>query len=363
MKITEPSLIIDKNRCLANIERMAIKAKRGNVIFRPHFKTHQSMEVGNWYREYDIKAITVSSVKMAKYFAAEGWNDITIAFPVNILEIDEINELASKIDLNIIVVDSDPLLYLIAGIKRRLGVFLKVDTGNHRTGISPDNTDEIQKVIHMLSGSNIMEFKGFLAHSGQTYEAKSRDEILRIYRDSVDLLSGLKNQFYNNATISIGDTPSCSLVENFYDVQEIRPGNFVFYDIMQLNIGVCNEEDISVALAAPVVAKHKDRNEIIVYGGAVHLSKDFIIDKNGNKVFGYLVQFNKNGWGKIISGAYVKGLSQEHGIIKVNENADYFMRKKVGDIIGILPVHSCLTADLMGKYQTFSDKVITMMKK
>jgi D-serine deaminase-like pyridoxal phosphate-dependent protein len=132
---------------------------------------------------------------------------------------------------------------------------------------------------------------------------------------------------------------------------------------MQLNIGVCNEEDISVALAAPVVAKHKDRNEIIVYGGAVHLSKDFIIDKNGNKVFGYLVQFNKNGWGKIISGAYVKGLSQEHGIIKVNENADYFMRKKVGDIIGILPVHSCLTADLMGKYQTFSDKVITMMKK
>jgi D-serine deaminase-like pyridoxal phosphate-dependent protein len=363
MKITEPALIIDEKRCLANIERMAIKAKRGNVILRPHFKTHQSAEIGDWFRGFGVNTITVSSVKMAKYFASNGWDDITIAFPVNILEIDEINELASIIKLNILVVDSDPLIYLIAGIKHRLGVFLKVDTGTHRTGINPYNIEEIQKVIHMLSGSNIMEFKGFLAHSGHTYQAKSKDEVINIYMDSANLLNELRYKLFRNAMISIGDTPSCSLMEDFFDVQEARPGNFIFYDIMQLNIGSCSEEDISVALAAPIVVKHKERSEIVVYCGAVHLSKDFIIDKNDRKVFGYIVEFNELGWGKIIPGAYVKGLSQEHGIIKVENNADYFMRKKVGDIVGILPVHSCLTADLMGRYRTFSDKVITMMKK
>ena len=101
MKITEPTLILDKKRCLANIEKMANKAKRNNINFRPHFKTHQSAEIGSWFRNFDVTSITVSSVRMAKYFAANGWNDITIAFPVNILEIGQINELALKISLNI----------------------------------------------------------------------------------------------------------------------------------------------------------------------------------------------------------------------------------------------------------------------
>ena len=132
---------------------------------------------------------------------------------------------------------------------------------------------------------------------------------------------------------------------------------------MQLNIGSCKEEDISITLACPLVAKHKDRNEIILFGGAVHLSKDFILDKDGNKVFGYLVEFNKQGWGKIIEGAYLKGMSQEHGIIKVTDESNGLMNKKIGDILGVLPVHSCLTADLMGRYLTLDNKVIHMMKK
>lgn len=363
MKITEPTLILDKKRCLANIEKMANKAKRNNINFRPHFKTHQSAEIGSWFRNFDITSITVSSVRMAKYFAANGWNDITIAFPVNILEIGQINELALKISLNIIIVDSDPLPNLLMGIKNRLGVFLKVDTGTHRTGIDPNKSDEIRQIIKTITESANLQFKGFLAHSGHTYQAKSKEEIEKIYFDAGNLLNRLKDAFFKDAIISIGDTPACSLLEDLQGVQEMRPGNFVFYDIMQLNIGSCNEADIAAALAVPIVAKHKERNEIIVFGGAVHLSKDFILNKNGEKVFGYLVEPDSNGWGKIIPDAYVKGLSQEHGTIKVTDNQNILMNKKVGDIVGILPVHSCLTADLMGRYLTLDNEIIYMMNK
>ena len=363
MNIKRPTLLLNEERVKKNIERMAQKAVKNNILFRPHFKTHQSIEIGNWFKDYNVKAITVSSVMMAQYFASAGWNDITIAFPVNILEIDEINELASHINLNIIIVDHEPISCLLQSIKNKLGLFLKIDTGTLRTGMNPQNKDGIQKVINSVKDSKYIRFKGFIVHTGHTYQARSHEEVKKITADAAKILSELKSEFDSNNIISIGDTPACSMLDDFTGADEIRPGNFVFYDITQLTIGSCCEEDIATVLAAPIVAKHYDRNEIIIYGGAVHLSKDFVINKDEIKTFGYIAEIDKNGWGKIIQAAYLKGMSQEHGIIKVDSSSHLLMNKKVGDLLAILPAHSCLTADVMGAYKTLDSKTILMMDK
>ena len=52
MEIIKPTLVINKERILANIERMSKKAKDSKVLFRPHFKTHQSSVIGVWFRNY-----------------------------------------------------------------------------------------------------------------------------------------------------------------------------------------------------------------------------------------------------------------------------------------------------------------------
>ena len=85
IEIIRPTFVIDKKICLNNIEKMTQKAADNGLRFRPHFKTHQSAEIGEWFRSFGVNAITVSSLQMAKYFAANGWKDITLAFPVNIL--------------------------------------------------------------------------------------------------------------------------------------------------------------------------------------------------------------------------------------------------------------------------------------
>ncbi len=95
-----PTFLINEQICLQNIHRMAEKASANHLIFRPHFKTHQSVEVGEWFSRAGVTAITVSSVSMAQQFAAAGWLDITIAFPLNF---SEINLLAGKITLNVLV--------------------------------------------------------------------------------------------------------------------------------------------------------------------------------------------------------------------------------------------------------------------
>ncbi|MBN1132655.1 MAG: alanine racemase [Bacteroidales bacterium] len=360
-KIKTPSLLLNETVCRRNIERMSLKANVKKIDFRPHFKTHVSAEIGNWFRDAGVTAITVSSVAMARFFAINDWNDITIAFPVNIREIDGINELASRITLRLVVENAFAADFLGRNLKNRAGIFLKVDTGYHRTGIAPENQKLFDEVLSSLDKYDNMEFMGFLTHSGQTYKVTRKDAVIEIHKQAVSILHTLKNRYidqYPNLILSVGDTPSCSIVEDLGDIDEIRPGNFVFYDLMQERIGSCSYDDIALVMACPVVAKHPGRREIVIFGGAVHLSKEFIAGPDGNPCFGLVVEPLSDGWSDPVAGVWVSSLSQEHGVIK-SDNKTFFDKTGIGDLVLILPVHSCLTANLMKEFRLLDNRIIS----
>lgn len=360
--ITKPTLVIDKAKCLNNIKRMSDKAKRSAVKFRPHFKTHQSAEIGNWFKDFGVKSITVSSVSMAKYFSQNGWNDITIAFPVNILEINEINELAwtgrdPSLQINLLVISRETLTFLNKNLKSKTGIFIKINTGYNRTGIVAEDTNELDKITDDLRNSKMMIFKGFLTHAGHTYNAQSKEEVIKIHEETKQQLLDLKKRYisvFEKIEISVGDTPSCSIATDFTDLDEIRPGNFIYYDVMQYNIGSCKMDNIAAAVACPIVGKDRSKNEIFIYGGAIHLSTEYLLFEEGLKHYGLIVRFNGNKRTGPIPNTYVARLSQEHGIIKTTP--EHFDSFNVGDIIGVLPVHSCLTANLMRGNYMISDE-------
>ncbi len=362
--IIRPTLIIDKTICLRNIERMAKKAADHNMRFRPHFKTHQSARIGDWFRNFGVEAITASSVQMAEYFAANGWNDITVAFPFNILEIGNINHLSAKIKLQVLVENTEGAEVLAEKSTGSIGVWIKIDTGNNRTGIDPANTVLMDSVIKRISKNTKLRFKGFLTHTGHTYSASSTDEIFSRHFDALLKLKSLKQRYkksFPDVEISMGDTPAATLCNNFNDVDEMRPGNFVFYDLMQQNLGVCSFDDIAVKMVCPVVSKHLSRNEIVIHGGAVHFSKDEIFNIDGKSMFGRII-IKKDGENILLDQMnYLSKLSQEHGILKVAQNQ--FKNFEVGDLVEIIPVHSCLTANLMGHYRTTDGKLIEMMPR
>ena len=363
MKITRPTLLLDKEKCRKNIQEMALKARNHNLRFRPHFKTHQSTAIGKWFKDFEVNSIAVSSVEMADYFSQNGWNDITIAFPFNQLEINEINILAQQIKLNILLISSESIEFLKKNLKNKIGFYIEVDTGYHRSGIRSENINEIGSILNQSKNFPFLDFKGFLTHSGNSYHAKSQKEILQIHHESLQKMTNLKSRYlsqFPELKLSIGDTPCCSLMNDFTEIDEIRPGNFVFYDIMQYNLGSCSIGQIAVALACPVVAKNQELNEIIIYGGAVHLSKEYIL-QNGSKCFGYIVRLRKSGWEKSLKNTFITSLSQEHGIIKTTD--EEFDKINIGDIIGVLPVHSCLTANLMKQYLTLDEEIIPHMQK
>ena len=348
--IYSPTLFVDLEKVRSNIEVMNLKAHKNALEFRPHFKTHQSIQIGEIFKELGIKGITVSSTRMASYFADASWNDITIAFPVNILAIEEYNRILKKCKLKTLISDTSSIPYLDANLSDKLGLYIDIDPGYGRSGLPASDTEKIKTLISLISNSDKCYLAGFYSHAGQTYTARSKQEVLRLANNALTNLAALKINF-PDIPICFGDTPSCSVLDNFGPVDQISPGNFVFYDWMQVQIGSCCEDDIAIALYCPVIQK-KDDYEILIHGGAVHFSKEFILNNEGEAVYGVPAETKEKGWGKIIEGNYLKSLSQEHGTLVCTPA--YFNRVNVGDLIPIFPVHSCLTADLMGSYRSFA---------
>ncbi len=362
MDLKVPTLLLDEAKCRKNIQLIVEKAKRAKVEFRPHFKTHQSHEIGRWYRALGVTKITVSSLTMAEYFAADGWSDITVAFPLNVHEIETINRLAEKIVLNLLVVSPETVQWLSSALQFPVNIFIEVDNGYHRTGVSPDDFIAIEKILDDIGKNPLLHFSGFLSHAGHSYKAKSRDEISTIHRDSIACMLPLKEKFarkFPSMILSTGDTPTCSVADNFSGIDEIRPGNLVFYDLTQTKIGSCTIDQIAVAMACPIVALYPSRNEIVIYGGAVHFSKDYLISNQNSMHYGQVVSLMQNGWDTSNTGMYLKSLSQEHGIIHAPAHA--FRDLRIGAFVGVLPVHSCLTADLAESYRTPEGKKISRL--
>jgi D-serine deaminase-like pyridoxal phosphate-dependent protein len=111
-------------------------------------------------------------------------------------------------------------------------------------------------------------------------------------------------------------------------------------------------------MVCPIVAKHNERDTLIIYGGSVHFSKDRIII-DGKNVFGLLVKLTETGWQFFEKSYYLTSISQEHGILEVD--SEMLNQFSIGDLVGIIPVHSCLTADLMKSYQTIDGKIISRL--
>lgn len=346
-----PTLFVDLDIIQNNIQRMAQKAKENSVEFRPHFKTHQSHAIGKIFRNFGVEGITVSSPKMARYFLNDEWNDITIAFPANVLAASSYDRIAKRASLKTLVISEEIVIKLDKKMTQEMGLYIEIDPNYGRSGIPVSDSDAIRNVLEAIEASAHFYPAGFYCHAGHTYKARSTKEVRSISMNTLNQLDELKQQF-PELPICFGDTPSCSVLDDFGPADQVSPGNFVFYDWMQVEIGSCTPNEIAVYMECPVIEKFNDRNQVLIHGGAIHFSKDSI-DIDGVKSFGEpMLKY-------LSEETYLKSLSQEHGIIQCSD--EVFKKISIGKSIQIFPIHSCLTANLMREYHTKDGRVLDHM--
>ncbi len=350
---------MDAVRVRQNAARMSQIAHRNNVRLRPHIKTHKCVEVARIQTAGHGGAITVSTLAEARAFSRHGFSDITYAVPIERGKFDACVEILNGGGkLNLLTDDAETVRMLDeaagkAGV--RFDVFVKIDCGTHRVGVEP-HTAEAVAIPRQISDAANLHFAGILTHAGHSYNAHSKEEILEVARherDSmVELAERLRSQSIEVPTVSIGSTPTISCVDHLDGVDEIRPGNYIFFDAFQATLGSCGFEDTALTVLAAVVHRDPTRRRIVVDAGAIAISKDrgpVGIDPACG--YGHVLDLDGNE-----TGMRVTSLSQEHGEIEAGEMFEKFA---VGDRVRILANHSCLTAAQHSHYNIIeNDKIV-----
>jgi len=336
--INKPTLFLDKEKTLNNIDRMASKFLEQRIHFQPHAKTHQSRAIANWFRDFGVNSLTVSSIEMLSYFANDQWDKLLLALPIHPVIFRQLNDWNNKIDLTVISSSLKHIRTFNNILDKPIKLLIDCDPKYGRTGIPIHDHESISILINEVKALKNIQLSGCYLHAGHSYNCSSIEEIQRFYSSQSEHIKALKNTF--QTPIYFGDTPTCSVVNNFSNIDVATPGNFVFYDIMQATIGSCNVEDISIELACPVIDWKSNGNQaqLIIHGGAVHFSKDSMII-NEQTIYGQL-----SGYPNI----YVHKLSQEHGLLYGPSPLIEVLAEQTQ--VNIYPVHSCLTAQSMGFY-------------
>ena len=283
----------------------------------------------------------------AEFFADDGFRDITYAVPIAPDKLERAASLATRIERFSILVDSELTLRAVEAYATSVGVvfdaFLKVDCGYHRAGVDPDSPDSARLAIAM-GRSEAVHFQGILTHAGHSYNATDAEEIRRIAAEESASLTRfralLAAEGLGDIVRSIGSTPTASIVAQFTECDEVRPGNYVFFDAFQATIGSCALEDVGVSVLTTVVGAYPERQSLIVDAGALALSKDSG-PSHIDPTFGYGLVCDTDLRPLPMR---IVALSQEHGKI-VTE-----LPVPVGTRLRILPNHSCLTAAMFDTY-------------
>ena len=141
--ISTPALLVDLDVLERNIADMAALATDRGVALRPHAKTHKSPVVARLQMDAGAQGLTVATVSEAEVFAAAGFTDLFIGYPlwVDKAKGRRLRALVEKASLTI-GVDSPEAAHALAAQlgddAASVSLLVEVDSGHHRSGVAPE---------------------------------------------------------------------------------------------------------------------------------------------------------------------------------------------------------------------------------
>lgn len=335
--LSTPALVVDHDALVANVGLMASRMEERSVALRPHAKTHKSLEIAALQRDHGAAGLTVATVGEAEVFGAGGYDNVFIAYPV-IAQRDKGERLARLSETVRLSVGVDSLdgaqLLVAAGLAGRVAVLVEVDTGGHRTGVQPEEAGSLAAKVADLG----LEVEGVFTHGGHGYwtpdapAGAARDEVERLGQ-AVDSLSA---HGMEAARVSAGSSPTV-LGSAMAPVNEERPGTYVFNDRQQVRLGIAEEDEVALVIAATVVSTAVP-GQAVIDAGSKSLTSDRPAWLEG---FGTVPE---------LGGAIVTATSECHGIVNIGDRRP----PKVGTLVRVVPNHVCPVVNLFDAYHVVS---------
>jgi D-serine deaminase-like pyridoxal phosphate-dependent protein len=234
-EVESPALLIYPDRVAANLDRMiAIAGGAGRL--RPHVKTHKLPQIVENHLRAGIGRFKCSTIAEAEMLARGGAPDVLLAYQPVGPNVARLLRLAADwpgTRLSALVDSED----VVAALDRaatdhglRLGLFLDIDVGMHRTGVAPD--ESALDVYRRVCRSRSLEPRGLHAYDGHI-----RDSDLGARTSACDaafegllrLRDRLTAEGLPVPAVVAGGTPTFPVHARRPDV-ELSPGTCVLWD-------------------------------------------------------------------------------------------------------------------------------------
>ena len=283
--------------------------------------------------------------------------------------------------------------------EKKIGVFIKIDTGYHRAGIttaSPKFKPLVDAVLAQdgsKEGEGAVMLKGFYSHFGHSYAGSSEDDAAS---GLIDELVGLEEaaravpeSLHKGLVLSIGATPTATAAQNMLSSSsprveefhalltrlkqqfavELHAGVYPLLDCQQVatharpaegaateGFQPLNKDAIAIRMLVEVTSVYIEREkpEALVSAGSLAMGREpcksypgwgIVTGSLGNSKTSsvYDERGEKAGW-------IVGRISQEHGILTWEGDKSKCNELAIGDKIEVWPNHACVAGAGFGWY-------------
>ena len=334
--LTTPSFLVNLDALENNIEKYQNLADENLVELFPMLKTHKSSEITKMQIEAGAKGVLVGTLDEAETVVKKsGVTKVMLAYPViGDSNLDRIITLSTQCELFVAFDNEIPAMELSKKLgTNTINYQIIINSGLNRFGVSPEESVNLYNSLQKYPN---LVFKGISTHTGQVY-GFSKDHVNEITEKEINIMTLAKNLLIENGAIvefvATGTTPTFENAIKSKEITVSRPGNYVFFDAIQVALGAAEENDCALTVLATVVS---------------HPSEDLFILDCGSKCLGLDQGAHGNsltkGFGIVKNHPEltVIGLSEE--VAKVKKEGPSAL--KIGDKIEIIPNHSCSAANM-----------------
>ena len=314
-----PSVLIDLDIMERNIAAMQARCDELGIAFRPHIKTHKIPDIARRQVEAGATGIACQKVSEAEVFAAAGFRDIQI--PYNIVgarKTRRLAELAKTADISV-TVDSRAVIDGIADaaqeVDANIRVMVELVSLNQRTGTTPQDALELAR--HIVACDNL-DFEGVMVYPSDAAIRPRLQETLALLDDA-----GIPV-----ATISGGGSGAIRDSHLLPELTEMRVGTYVFYDWNSVNAGYTSYDNCAMRVRATVVSAN-EASRVILDAGSKAIQSETV-----DGLHGYIEEHPD---------ARLHMVNEEHGYCDFSACSS---TPVVGDILHVIPVHTCVVTNL-----------------
>lgn len=345
--IETPIGLVDLGRARANAERVVAYAARHGLAWRPHIKTHKSLDVARIQLAAGARGLTVATLREAEVMSSLT-DDILLAYPlVGAAKLDRLMALPARLDLKVALDSVEVLEALGAAASaagREIGVLVEQDLGMGRVGV-PD-AEAVVALASRVRATPGTRFRGVMFYPGHIrMGVAEQDAHLRTISAGVAAtVDALNSVGLVPEIVSGGSTPTVWRSHEMGPLTEIRSGSCIYYDREGLEVGVATPDEIAYTVLATIVSTAVPGRAVVDAG-----SKALAKEARGGGGFGVLLDRPD---------IVVRNVSEEHGVLDISES-DWSPR--IGDRVRIVPNHVCVSVNLQDELLAVDGDAHTML--